>query len=161
MSNSQTKPQFVYTTYIHTTPEKLWAALTDERIIPTFWFGNQVRSDWIKGSKVESFDKDDGTLDWDGEVIESLPPHKLVYTFQSEDRSEAASRVTYLIEAAKQPPMGPTGNAVKFTVLHEDFAADSRIIHGVSMGWPGIISSLKTLLESGHSLNLLWTSPDE
>tara|TARA_R110002094_G_scaffold45662_1_gene57521 strand:+ start:395 stop:880 length:486 start_codon:yes stop_codon:yes gene_type:complete len=161
MSIPSSKPQFVYATYIHTTPEKLWAALTDEQTIPTFWFGNKVCSDWSTGSKVQSFDQDDNTLDWDGEVIESQPPHKLVYSFRVEGRDEPASRVTYLIEAAQQPPMGPTGDAVKFTLIHEDFPADSQIIHGVSMGWPGIISGLKTLLESGQPLGLHWTPPSE
>lgn len=160
--NTATKPEFVYTTYIRTTPQKLWAALTTDEVIPRYWFGNAVKSSWGRGDAVQSFDKDEGSLDWDGEVLESDPPHKLVFTFRVADASEKASRVTYLIDPA-DPDFGPTGNAVKLTVIHEDFAADSQVVHGVSRGWPGILSNLKTMLESDtHTpLGLVWKHPPE
>lgn len=160
-TSSATKPSFVYVIYINTTPEKLWTALTNDQVIPRYWFGNAVRSSWTPGQPIQSFDKDDNSLDWDGEILESEPPNKLVFTFHVVGRDEAASKVTYLIEPVQQPPMGPTGKAVKFTVIHDDFPADSQIVHGISQGWPGIISSLKTLLESGDSLNLTWTAPSD
>lgn len=155
---TSSKPEFVYTTYIRTTPEKLWAALTTEDVIPRYWFGNAVKSSWAQGDAVQSFDRDDGSLDWDGEVLESQPPHRLVFTFRVADCPEKASRVTYEITAADPEDFGPAGNAVKFTVIHEDFAEDSQIVHGVSRGWPGILSNLKTMLESETSapLGLTW-----
>ena len=157
--NTTTKPEFVYTIYIHTTPEKLWSALTTDETIPRYWFGNAVKSSWATGDVVQSFDKDDNTLDWDGEILESTPPHKLIFTFRVEGRDEAPSQVTYLIEPAQSVDFGPTGNAVKFTVIHESFAPDSQIVHGVSSGWPGILSNLKTMLESGTPLGLNWKQP--
>lgn len=157
MNTSDQKPRFVYTTYIHTTPDQLWETLTNEKTIPAFWFGNKVCSEWKVGSKVESFDQDDDTLDWDGEVLESQPPHKLVYTFRDSESGEPPSKVTYLIEPVQRPAMGPTGNVVKLTLIHENFPADSKILTGISIGWPAIISGLKTLLESGQSLDLTWT----
>ncbi len=156
--NILTKPEFVYTTYIRTTPEKLWSALTDEETIPRYWFGNAIKSSWGVGDTVQSFDKDDGSLDWEGEILESDPPSKLVFTFRVEGATEKASRITYLIAPADPDDFGPIGDAVKFTVIHDNFEADSQIVHGVSRGWPGILSSLKTMLESdtGSSLNLVW-----
>lgn len=153
-----TKPEFVYTTYIRTTPEKLWSALTDDEVIPRYWFGNAVKSAWGTGDPVQSFDKDDGSLDWDGEVLESAPPHRLVFTFRVADCPEQASRVTYEITPADPDDFGPTGDAVKFTVIHDNFPADSQIVHGVSRGWPGILSNLKTMLESDSAtpLGLVW-----
>lgn len=156
-----TKPEFIYTTYIRTTPEKLWAALTTDVVVPRYWFGNQVNSTWGIGDAVQSINGEDGGLDWDGEVLVSEPPHKLVYTFRVESRDEPASQVTYLIEPAQPAEIGPIGEAVKFTVLHEKFPTDSEIINGISLGWPGILSNLKTLLESGESLGLTWRYPDE
>ena len=161
MNTTATKPEFAYTIYINTTPEKLWSALTDDDVIPLYWFGNAVKSSWAAGGPVQSFDKDDQSLDWDGEVLESEPPHRLVFTFRVEGRDESPSKVTYLIDSADIVPVGPSGNAVKFTVIHEDFAPDSEIVHGVSMGWPGILSNLKTMLESGTPLGLLWTPPSD
>ncbi|MEJ6603055.1 MAG: SRPBCC family protein [Verrucomicrobiia bacterium] len=160
---TSTKPEFVYTTYIRTTSEKLWSALTTDEVVPCYWFGNAVKSSWGTGDAVQSFDKDDGSLDWDGEVLESTPPTKLVFTFRVEGVPEKASQVTYLIEPAESVDFGPTGQAVKLTVIHEDFAADSQIIHGVSRGWPGILSNLKTMLESesGTPLGLMWKPPSE
>lgn len=159
---TSTKPEFVYTTYIRTTREKLWSALTTEEVVPRYWFGNLVKSQWGQGDAVQSFDKDEGALDWDGEVLESTPPAKLIFTFRVAQCPEKASRVTYLIEPA-DPDFGPTGDAVKFTVIHEDFAEDSQIVHGVSRGWPGILSNLKTMLESDTAtpLGLMWKHREE
>jgi len=158
-----TKPEFVYTTYIRTTPEKLWAALTDNDVIPRYWFGNAIKSTWGVGESVQSFDKDDGSLDWDGEVLECKPPHRLVFTFRVEGVAEKASRITYDIAPAEPDDFGPTGNAVRLTVTHEDFAKDSQIVHGVSRGWPGILSNLKTMLESATTtpLGLAWKHREE
>jgi uncharacterized protein YndB with AHSA1/START domain len=81
-----------------------------------------------------------------GEVIEADPPRKLVLTWQSQrqGRDEAPSRVTFQIE--------PAFGAVKLTLIHDDFAPGSKLLQAISMGWPAILSSLKTLLETGQPL---------
>ena len=140
------KPEFVYTTYIKTTPEKLWHALTDKAFTEKYWFCCSLTSDWKVGSRMH--------MDRDGEVknecviLESDPPRKLSYSWQSvfdeEMRKEKPSRVTYVIE--------PSYDGVKLTVTHEGFAADSKTLPSISTGWPLVLSSLKSILETGQPL---------
>jgi uncharacterized protein YndB with AHSA1/START domain len=135
-------PAFVYVTYIRTTPERLWAALVDPDLRGRFWFGRRSESDWKAGSHHRLI-APDGSLDFEGEVLESDPPRKLVYTFdKGPDAPEPPTRVTYLIE--------PLDGAVRFTMTHDGFVDGSELRRGVSNGWPAILSALKSLLETGE-----------
>jgi uncharacterized protein YndB with AHSA1/START domain len=145
------KPSFVYVNYIATTPEKLWAALTGAEFTQQYWFDRYVESDWPEGSKVTYWtDATRSKLDITGEVLRCDPPRLLSYTFcdclTEESRRERLSLVTFEIE-----PLGPI---VKLTLTHDDSDPDSQVLEGVSRGWPGILSSLKTLLESDQPLML-------
>ncbi|MBN8990181.1 MAG: SRPBCC family protein [Rhizobiales bacterium] len=140
------KPEFVYVTYIETTPEKLWEALTNSEFSKRYWFDTEVRSDWKMGSSFALVT--DGIISDTGEILEADPPRRLAYTFKHERfeemRDEAATKVTFAIE--------PHGGIVKLTVTHEGFAAGSKLLGAVSNGWPAILSGLKSLLETGHAV---------
>jgi uncharacterized protein YndB with AHSA1/START domain len=140
------KPEFVYVTYIETTPEKLWEALTDSRFTRQYWFDTEVRSDWRVGSPF-ALVMGGKTTDT-GQILESDRPRRLSYTFKhelNEDmRKEPATKVVFAIE--------PYGNLVKLTVTHEGFGASSKLLDGISRGWPAILSGLKSLLETGKAV---------
>lgn len=142
------KPEFIYVTYIETTPDKLWEALTSGEFSRRYWFGCEIVSDWKVGSKF-SLVRDGKTTD-DGEVLEVDRPRRLSYTFHHLLNEMAAkekpSKVTFVLE--------PYGKLVKLTLTHEGFAPDSVVLDGISSGWPAILASLKSLLETGHALVL-------
>lgn len=146
MSNAQTR--FVYVTYIATTPEKVWAALTLPEFTKQYWFGVAMESDWKAGSDW-TMKFPDGRVADAGEILESDPPRRLVIKWRNElkpeFKAEGYSRCTMEIE--------PTNGVVKLTVTHEMDVANSKMINeGVSIGWPMILSNLKTLLETGASM---------
>lgn len=141
-------PEFVYVTYIKTTPDKLWHALTDQDFTRKYWMECSLTSDWKVGSRM--------TMERGGEIknecmiLESDPPRKLSYSWQSvfdaEMKKETPSRVTYLLE--------PDGGVVKLTVTHEHFADGSKTLPSISFGWPMVLASLKSILETGHALSI-------
>ncbi|WP_027551786.1 SRPBCC family protein [Bradyrhizobium sp. Cp5.3] len=139
------KPEFVYVTYIETTPEKLWEALTNSEFTRRYWFDTEVESDWKVGSPFALVMK--GVTTDTGEILEADRPRRLSYTFKhevNEDmRNERPTRVVFTLE--------PWGNLVKLSVTHEGFAAGSKLLDGISKGWPAILSGLKTLLETGKA----------
>ena len=141
------KPPFVYVTYINTTPEKLWEALTDGEFTRQYWGGRRIESEWKLGSSVRHV-REDGGVDWEGEVLQAQPPRLLSYTFHMQisarHRGERPSRVTF--------ELASVGSVVKLTVTHDDFDAESATFETTRHGWPAIISSLKSLLESGSPL---------
>jgi len=151
------KPKFVYVTYIHTTPEKLWAALTQPEFTRQYWFDSSIESDWKPGGPIRF--RRDGHINHDQIVLQCEPPRRLAYTwhpiFDEEMRSERPSRVTLQID-----PMGEAGGTgsqvVRLTVTHDDFAPNSVVFPGISEGWPAVLSNLKSLLESGHALPMNW-----
>jgi uncharacterized protein YndB with AHSA1/START domain len=140
------KPEFVYVTYIETTAEKLWEALTSSEFSKRYWFNTEFRTDWKVGSPFALVM--DGTTTDVGEVLEFDRPRRLSYTFHhvlsEAARKERPTRVTFNLE--------PHGKLVKLTLTHEDFDEGSVILDGISKGWPAILSSLKTMLESGTAL---------
>ena len=140
------KPEFVYVTYIETTPEKLWEALTNSEFSKRYWFGTEVKSDWKVGSPFALVMN--GTTTDVGEILEVDRPRRLSYTFHhvlsEAARRERPTKVVFNLE--------PHGKLVKLTLTHEDFEAGSVILDGISKGWPAILSSLKSLLESGTAL---------
>lgn len=141
------KPEFVYVTYIETTPEKLWHALTDSDFTERYWFGSRLQSDWTVGSRFTMVR--DGNVGDAGEVLEYDPPRRLAYTFvnlSEEYRGERPARATFVLE--------PFGTLVKLTLTHEGFDPGSRMLPAISGGWPAILSSLKSLLETGKPLDV-------
>jgi uncharacterized protein YndB with AHSA1/START domain len=145
------KPQFVYVTYIATSPEKLWKALIDPAMTTKYWQHVNV-SDWKPGSRWEHRGADkERELKLVGKVIESSPPRRLVLTWAfpaDEAREEKHTRVTFEIE--------PIGDVVRLTVTHDRLEPDSKMLDGITKGWPKVLSSLKTMLEVGKPLPKLW-----
>lgn len=141
------KPEFVYVSYIATTPEKLWDALTSTDAALEYWSGYQVRIGKEVGAPF-SIHTPDGKLADQGEVLEFDPPKRLSYSWthmlHEGFRDEPASRVTYTLE--------PKGEVVKLTLVHDQFMPDSNLYKAIRNGWPGVVSSLKSLLEAGHPL---------
>jgi uncharacterized protein YndB with AHSA1/START domain len=139
-------PEFVYVTYIKTTPERLWEALTSSGFSQRYWFGTELRSDFKVGSPFALVMG--GKVTDTGEILEADRPRRLSYTFKheldDEMRKEGATKVVFTLE--------PHGELVKLTLTHEGFAKDSRLLDGISKGWPAILSNLKSLLESGVAL---------
>jgi DNA-binding transcriptional ArsR family regulator/uncharacterized protein YndB with AHSA1/START domain len=157
---SMERPSFVYTTYIRTTPERLWQALTDPAFTRRYWRA-AFETDWKAGSTMgwELF----GVRIEDPEqvVLESEPYRRLSYRWhtvtpeladflqlseEARERlaAEQRSKVTFEIETL--------GEVVKLTVVHDDFEPASLMAQMVSQGWPSVLSSLKTLLETGETL---------
>lgn len=142
---SQSK--FVYVTYIRTTPEKLWAALIEPEFTKQYWAGTHQESEWKVGSDWKIMIPD-GRVGDSGKVLEFDPPRRLAVTwrneFMPELKAEGHSTCTYELE--------PAGSAIKLTVTHEMAAPNSKMINSVSQGWPHLLASLKSLLETGESL---------
>ena len=139
--------RFVYVTYIRTTPEKLWQALIDPEFTRRYWCETRQESEWKPGASWRSMIPD-GRVGDSGEIVEIEPQRRLVLTwrneFDPELRAEGYSRLTYELE--KQT------DSVKLTIIHEMDKPDSKLIKAVSGGWPVILASLKSLLETGEPL---------
>lgn len=142
------REKFVYVTYIRTAPDRLWEALTASEFTRAYWYGAVHESDWKEGSSWKLLMPDGEVADC-GKVLEIDKPRRLVLSwrneFKPELRAEGYSRATFLLEAV--------GTAVKLTVEHEMGRTGSKLIEGVSNGWPRILSSLKSLLETGASFD--------
>jgi uncharacterized protein YndB with AHSA1/START domain len=147
VSDGRSRPDHVYVSYIATTSDKLWQALTDGEFTRLYWGGGRVTSDWAIGSAVQ-WVREDGAIGWQGEVLVVERPRLLSYTFHMQlnevHRAEAPSRLTFEIE--------DVGFAMKLTVTQDQFGPDSAAWETTRYGWPAIISSLKSLLETGQPL---------
>ena len=141
------KPKLVYATYIRTTPKKLWAAITKPEFTRQYWAGLANISDWKKGSSWQHVTKGKKPEIYiTGKVLECIPPKHLVLTWADPDDLADQSRVTFEIEAMK--------DATCLTVTHGNFKAGSTMAGKVSWGWPRVLSSLKSFLETGKGLNI-------
>jgi len=142
------RPEFVYVTYIETTPEKLWQALTSSEFSRRYWFNTELQSDFKVGSPLALVMN--GTNTDVGEILEADLPRRLSYTFRhvldETARNEPPTKVVFILEKH--------GNLVKLTLTHENFTEGSKLLDGVSKGWPAILASLKSLLETGHPLTI-------
>ena len=142
------KPAFIYVSYIETTPEQLWEALTSSKFTTRYWWDTSLISDWKVGSRISLVLK--GKTTDVGEILLADRPRRLAYTFHhilnEAALKERPSRVTFALE--------PHGKLVKLTLTHEGFAGDSVVYDGISKGWPAILSSLKSLLETGEALEI-------
>ena len=142
------KASFVYVIYINTTPEKVWTALIDPEMTKDYWGLARNRSDWKPGSRWRHEDYEDAdNLLVTGSVLESDPPRRLVLTWaHPDDAGDAAktSRVTFDIEGF----MG----SVRLTVTHDELEPASKTQAGITAGWPAVLSSMKTMLETGVAM---------
>ena len=141
-----TNREFIYTIYIKTTPEKLWAAITNPEFTRQYW-GKENVSSWEKGSKWRSVSNDDKrTVRITGEVLESIRPKRLVLTWAAPDDATDTSRVTFEIE--------PIEDMVRLNVRHGNFKAGLKMAGKVAVGWPLVLSSMKSFLETGKALDI-------
>jgi uncharacterized protein YndB with AHSA1/START domain len=138
-------PDYVYVTYIKAPREKVWDALTS-RGERAWWAGTTHDTTFEPGAPLVF--RRNGGVDVRGVIKEIRPPEHLVYTFRSEgpgpQHDEGDSLVTYTLEA--------DGEVTKLTVLHSGFVKNSKLRNAISGGWPSVLSSLKTTLESGSPL---------
>lgn len=142
-----TESRFVYVTYIRTTPEKLWNALIDPEFTRQYWSEVVQESEWKPGAPWRTMIPD-GRVGDSGQVVEFDPPRKLVVTWRNEFKPELREEgYTQLTQELEQ-----MGDMVKLTTTHSSAKPDSKVIDAVSGGWPMILASLKSLLETGESL---------
>ncbi len=166
--NVMSTTEFVYTTYIKTTPEALWHALTDPAFTKRYW-GASLTSDWKVGSTVTWEYAGFTMADAEQVVLESDPPRKLAYTWHTISTAfgeavggdpeewarvakEPRSHVAFEIEPVPLGDHGGPSGIVKLTVTHGGFEEGSEVLAGISGGWPSILASLKSLLETGEPL---------
>lgn len=140
---------FVYVTYIRTTPAKVFEAITKPDIARRYW-GHENVSDWQPGSKWQHVRaNEERPTEIVGEVVENDPPRRLVLTWAKASQADAPdqySRVTFEIE--------PSGEMVKLTVTHDELQPGSGMEAGISKGWPLVLSSMKSFLETGRGMDL-------
>lgn len=143
------RTSFVYTTFIAAAPEKVFEAITSADISARYW-GHANVSDWQPGSRWEHVRNDEArTVELVGRVVDHVPPAKLVISWvnrSQEEDPEAYSRVTFEVI--------PYDGMTKLIVTHDDLIRGSGMEQGVSKGWPIVLSSLKSYLETGTGLNV-------
>jgi uncharacterized protein YndB with AHSA1/START domain len=135
---------FVYVSYIRTTQEELWSALTDVEFMKQYWFGMHCESEWTPGSSWKMVSADGEIFDT-GEIIAAEPPRRLVIRWRHQKNPELKAEGDSLCTMELEP----SGVAVKLSITHTIDREPSKFIEAVSNGWPKIISSLKSLLETG------------
>jgi uncharacterized protein YndB with AHSA1/START domain len=148
-------PDVVYNIFIRTTPQKVWGALTQSAFTTKFFFGRTVESDWKKGSPWKLLFPD-GRTDVEGEVLESDPPKLL--------------KVTWRVDWLDEPKLGPAlityeiqehGEIVQLTMTqHIDSTIPRKYVKAGQMGWGAILSSLKSMLETGTALDIQMKPPE-
>lgn len=143
------KTSFVYVTYIRSTPEKVYEAIANPEVARRYW-GHENISDWKPGSAWQHVRANDQrTVNIVGKVVEAVPPTRLVLTWASPSRADdlaAYSRVTFDIT--------PYDGMVRLTVSHEELEAGGSMAKGIQQGWPIVLSSLKSLLETGQGIDV-------
>jgi uncharacterized protein YndB with AHSA1/START domain len=135
------KPELVYVNHIKSTPEKVWQALTDPAFTARYWYGTRLESDWKVGSTI-TFVKPQGEPDT-GKVLVADKPRKLSFSWHiawGEMAKERDSRVTFTIE--------PDGDAVKLTLVHDDFDEGGKADEALKGGWVGILAGLVKTAEA-------------
>lgn len=149
------KPKFVYVTFIRATPEKVWEALTRADLTEKYWFGYRVSAEGKPGDHMTAMSPA-GQKAHDDPILESDPPRRLVYGWKplyKDVPNERASRVTFELK--------PIKGQTRLTVTHDDFDEGSRIFEMISSGWPAVLSSLKSFLETGQGLEPTWVEEEK
>jgi DNA-binding transcriptional ArsR family regulator/uncharacterized protein YndB with AHSA1/START domain len=168
-TDMEQRTAFAYTTYIEATPQRVWQGLTDPAFTTRYWRhpsagGLTLRTDWKKGSTYDAVYDEVGLVISNAEqvILESDPYRRLAYTWHTFSpewaeghgfdeevaaawRAEPRSKVAFDIEEAGD-------GVVRLTVVHDGFEPGSGVLEGVSHGWPAVVSSMKTLLETGSAL---------
>lgn len=143
------KTGFVYVTYIRSTPEKVFEAITRPDVARRYW-GHENVSEWQPGSPWQHVRADDArTVELVGEVVEISPPTRLIITWANASQASdpaARSRVSFDIVAYE--------GMVRLTVTHDELEAGSGMANGIQKGWPIVLSSLKSLLETGEGIDV-------
>jgi uncharacterized protein YndB with AHSA1/START domain/DNA-binding transcriptional ArsR family regulator len=142
------RPRHVFQVYIRATPEQLWQAITDPQFTQRFFHNSRVESTWVQGDSVTYWQDDEVVVE--GTVLNADAPRRLVTTWSfqraAEFRDDPPSRVTWEIE--------PLGDSCRLTLVHDRFAGETATFKSVGSGWPLVLSSLKSLLETGEGLTL-------
>src|ERR1700760_2063530 len=142
------KPKFVYVTYIRSTREKGFQALTDGETHRAFWFGYRIESNWTVDGPLRFYNPE-GQLAHDDRVLAYDPPSTLAYSWKPLHKGfegETESRVTFTLEQA--------GDQVKLTMVHDQMMQGGKMLDAVSGGWPAVTASLKSLMETGTALTM-------
>jgi len=146
---SEPTASFQYVTYIRTTPAKVFEAITRPEMAREYW-GHENVSDWTPGARWQHVRASpERTVELVGEVVEYAPPHRLVMTWANASQADdpaAYSRVTFEIV--------PYDDMVRLTVSHDGLIPGSGMLNGISRGWPMVLSSLKSWLETGRSMDI-------
>jgi uncharacterized protein YndB with AHSA1/START domain len=146
---SKDKTSFVYVTYIRSTPQKVFDAITKPEVARRYW-GHENVSDWQPGSNWQHVRADaQRTLQLVGKVVEVAPPNRLVITWANASQANdpgAYSRVSF--------DVAPYDDMVRLTVTHDELEAGSGMAQGIQKGWPIVLSSLKSLLETGQGMDV-------
>lgn len=141
------RPEHIYQTYIRASREQVWEAITAPEFTRQYFHAMHIRSDWKPGSPV-TFEYDDGRVGCEGELLDYDPPRRLSYTwrfmFDEALAKERPSTVAFELE--------PAGEATRLRIIHGDFDEDSKVYPMIRDGWAEVISSLKSLLETGEPL---------
>jgi uncharacterized protein YndB with AHSA1/START domain len=149
MVEAMEKPKHVYDVYIRATPERVWEAITTGEMTRKWFHGTRITGELRPGAKLQ-FLSDDGESAVDGEVVEVSPPSRFVHTWSSnwgpDFANDEPSRVTWEIT--------PMGETTLLRLTHDDFAGETATYLSISQGWAPILSSLKSLLETGEPLSL-------
>jgi uncharacterized protein YndB with AHSA1/START domain len=151
--------EFVYVTYINAMPQAVWNALLDNEMIRQYWGRHKNVSDWKVGSIWLHQDYDSDTTDIEGKVVACEEPNRLILTWVGAAeglRGEKPSQVTFNVE--------PFLDVTRLTLTHDELEPESKMLAGIKAGWPSVLSSLKTLLETGSPLRMTtkrWSGPPE
>ncbi len=149
------KPKFVYVTFIRATPEKVWEALTKANLTEKYWFGYRVSADGKPGDYMTATSPAGQQAHHDP-ILESDPPRRLVYGWKPLYKDlphERPSRVTFELK--------PIKGQTRLSVTHDDFDEGSKIFEMISGGWPAVLSSLKSFLETGQGLEPTWIEEEK
>ncbi|MBS0426854.1 MAG: SRPBCC family protein [Proteobacteria bacterium] len=143
------KTCFVYVTYIRSTPDKVYEAIIRPEVARRYW-GHENVSDWQPGSTWQHVRANDTrTVELVGEVVEATPPTRLVITWANASQaSDPASRSRVSFDIVEYQGM------VRLTVTHDELEAGSGMANGIQKGWPIVLSSLKSLLETGEGIDV-------
>jgi uncharacterized protein YndB with AHSA1/START domain len=144
------KPKFVYVIYVAAAPEKVWQALTDPDLSEKYWFGYRVAANGKVGDHMTAVSPAGKQAHRDP-ILESDPPRRLSYAWQplyKDLQGERPSRVTF--------ELTPFKDQTRLTVIHDEFDVGSKIFGLISKGWPAVLSSLKSFLETGKGLAPSW-----
>lgn len=146
------RPEFNYVTFINAPPEKVWAALTQPEFTEQFWFKSRCTGDWSEGSDYTFTVADDEggqRVVLAGKVVKNDFPNELIYQFTCpniEEVCEEDTLVQYLLEESD--------GYTKLTLRHYNFEEGSKLVTMISSGWPCILASLKSLMETGKALDI-------